>query len=131
MTHPLDLAGIVTEFLVDNLSESLPHGLSLISTSGTDLVIQKGAEVVPCTDLGLVSHPECADDYADLVQVALDSIQTAVSRVTKLPWPRAGKSLDVVNAYSVAVGRSISSGYGTTDNPLLPLRPLPLPRDFG
>ncbi|WP_157734401.1 MULTISPECIES: hypothetical protein [Frankia] len=131
MTNSLDLARTATEFLIDNLSENLPHGISLISTSGIDLAIQEGAEVIPCVDLGLISHPEHADDYADLIHVALDSIQTAVSRVTKLPWPRVGKSLEVVNAYSVVAGRSISSGYGTIDNPLLPLRPLPLPKNFG
>ncbi len=127
MTDPDDPAAIVTEFLVGNLSEALPAGLTLTSDSGADLVVREGAEVTPCLDLALVSPPEYVDDFADLVHVALDSVQTAVSRVTELPWPRAGETLDVVNAYSIRIGRTISSGYGTVDKPLLSLPPLPVP----
>ncbi|CAO5232482.1 hypothetical protein [Frankia sp. AgKG'84/4] len=127
MTDSLDPARIVAEFLVSNLSETLPPGLLLISDSGADLVVKEGAEVTPCLDLALISNPENADDFAGLIHVALDSVQVAVSRITRLPWPRVGESLNVVDAYSIQVGRSISSGYGTADDPLLPLPPLPLP----
>lgn len=127
MTDSLNPARTVTEFLVINLSENLPPGLLLVSDSGTDLVVREGAETTPCLDLGLISPPENAIDFAGLIHVALDGVQAAVSRIMELPWPQAGTSLDVFNAYSVQVGTSVSAGYGTVDNPVLPLPPLPLP----
>lgn len=127
-----DTARSTVDFLVRNLAGSLPPGLSLISVQGTDLAIrEKGSETIPCMDLALVDLPESAEEYAGLVHVALDSIQTVVSRVTTGPWPTVAGAVRVVNAYSAVQGETVTCGYGTIDNPLLALPPLRLPETFG
>jgi hypothetical protein len=115
-----DVASEIVDYLIQNLAGTLPPDLA-VTAEGTAINVRQGQDSVNCMDLALVDPPEGIDEYAELVQIALDSIQTVVSRLTALPWPSAAGSMNSFNAYSTTRGDFIFAGYGTAEEPILGL----------
>jgi len=112
----------VTNYLIQNLSDLLPRNFAL-NSDGSDITVVHGQDRIQAMDIALVDPPEDLNEYSDLLQIALDNIQTVISRLTTEPWPQDRDRLTPSNAYVSVRDGLIFSGYATAHESLIALPP--------
>lgn len=113
--------------LAERLAAVLPSGFT-VRSEGADFSVDAPDGMGSTTSLAHLDVEEVeAQDYADAAWAVLSMAQDVVSETTTEPWPAAlGPGLDLAEPGTAVNGTEILLFFGTEDQPVLTLPPIPI-----